>query len=38
VRKLADRNHAAIKLFSRADLGKLEWDTSVIEEAHRASA
>jgi 2,4-dienoyl-CoA reductase-like NADH-dependent reductase (Old Yellow Enzyme family) len=38
VKKLAARDHAAIKLFSRADLGKLEWDTSVVDEAHRASA
>jgi 2,4-dienoyl-CoA reductase-like NADH-dependent reductase (Old Yellow Enzyme family) len=38
VRKLTDRDHAAIKLFSRADLGKLEWDTSVVDEAHGASA
>jgi 2,4-dienoyl-CoA reductase-like NADH-dependent reductase (Old Yellow Enzyme family) len=38
VKKLAAQDHSAIKLFSRADLGTLEWDTSVIEEAHRASA
>jgi 2,4-dienoyl-CoA reductase-like NADH-dependent reductase (Old Yellow Enzyme family) len=38
VKKLAARDHAAIKLFARADLGKLEWDTSVVDEAHRASA
>jgi len=38
VRKLADRDHAAIRLFSRADLGTLEWDTSIVDEAHRAIA
>lgn len=38
VRKLAQRDYGAIRTFSRADLGTLEWDTSVIEEAHRASA
>ena len=38
VRKLAERDYGAIRTFSRADLGTLEWDTSVIEEAHRANA
>lgn len=38
VRKLAQRDHGAIRLFSRADLGKLEWDASVIEEAHGTTA
>jgi 2,4-dienoyl-CoA reductase-like NADH-dependent reductase (Old Yellow Enzyme family) len=38
VRKLASGDLAAIKTFTRADLGTLEWDTSVIDEAHRAPA
>jgi 2,4-dienoyl-CoA reductase-like NADH-dependent reductase (Old Yellow Enzyme family) len=37
VKKLADRDHDAIRLFSRADLGTLEWDTSIIEEAHNVA-
>jgi 2,4-dienoyl-CoA reductase-like NADH-dependent reductase (Old Yellow Enzyme family) len=36
VRKLESRDYYAIRTFARADLGTLEWDTSVIEEAHRA--
>jgi 2,4-dienoyl-CoA reductase-like NADH-dependent reductase (Old Yellow Enzyme family) len=36
VRKLENADHAAIRTFTRADLGSLEWDTSIIEEAHRA--
>jgi 2,4-dienoyl-CoA reductase-like NADH-dependent reductase (Old Yellow Enzyme family) len=36
VRKLESLEHGAIRTFSRADLGSLEWDTSIVEEAHRA--
>jgi 2,4-dienoyl-CoA reductase-like NADH-dependent reductase (Old Yellow Enzyme family) len=38
VKKLEQGDYSAIKTFARADLGKLEWDTSIIEEAHHASA
>jgi 2,4-dienoyl-CoA reductase-like NADH-dependent reductase (Old Yellow Enzyme family) len=38
VKKLESGDLAAIKTFTRADLGTLEWDTSVIEEAHRTPA
>jgi 2,4-dienoyl-CoA reductase-like NADH-dependent reductase (Old Yellow Enzyme family) len=38
VEKLANRDHGAIRLFTRADLGALEWDTSIVEEAHNAAA
>jgi len=38
VEKLANRDHDAIRLFTRADLGSLEWDTSIVEEAHNAAA
>ncbi len=38
VRKLENRDFAAIRTFARADLGSLEWDTSIIEEAHGAAA
>jgi len=38
VEKLANRDHDAIRLFTRADLGALEWDTSIVEEAHNAAA
>jgi 2,4-dienoyl-CoA reductase-like NADH-dependent reductase (Old Yellow Enzyme family) len=38
VKKLAAGEPGAIKTFTRADLGTLEWDTSIIEEAHHASA
>jgi 2,4-dienoyl-CoA reductase-like NADH-dependent reductase (Old Yellow Enzyme family) len=34
VRKIEARDYAAIRLFQRADLGTLEWDTDVIEAAH----
>jgi 2,4-dienoyl-CoA reductase-like NADH-dependent reductase (Old Yellow Enzyme family) len=39
VRKVEQREYAAIRTFARADLGKLEWDTSIVEEAnaHRRS-
>jgi 2,4-dienoyl-CoA reductase-like NADH-dependent reductase (Old Yellow Enzyme family) len=36
VRKLRDRDYSSIRTFTRADLGQLEWDTSVVAEAHRA--
>jgi 2,4-dienoyl-CoA reductase-like NADH-dependent reductase (Old Yellow Enzyme family) len=38
VRKLENRDYAAIRTFARADLGTLVWDTSIVEEAHRAPA
>jgi 2,4-dienoyl-CoA reductase-like NADH-dependent reductase (Old Yellow Enzyme family) len=38
VRKLANADYARIRTFARADLSTLEWDTSVIEEAHQARA
>ena len=34
VRKVEARDYAAIRLFQRADLGTLEWDTDVIHAAH----
>jgi hypothetical protein len=30
------RDYAAIRTFARADLGQLEWDTSIVEQAHAA--
>jgi 2,4-dienoyl-CoA reductase-like NADH-dependent reductase (Old Yellow Enzyme family) len=36
VTKVEQRDYAAIRTFARADLGKLEWDTSIVEEAHAA--
>jgi 2,4-dienoyl-CoA reductase-like NADH-dependent reductase (Old Yellow Enzyme family) len=38
VRKLQCGDRETIRTFARADLGSLEWDTSIIEEAHRAPA
>lgn len=38
VRKLESGDHRSIRTFARADLGSLEWDTSIIEEAHRTPA
>jgi 2,4-dienoyl-CoA reductase-like NADH-dependent reductase (Old Yellow Enzyme family) len=38
VRKVEQRDYAAIRTFARADLGKLEWDTSIVEEAHAGLA
>jgi len=35
VRKLENGDYSRIRTFARADLGSLEWDTSIIEEAHR---
>ncbi|HSG34953.1 MAG TPA: 12-oxophytodienoate reductase [Sphingomonadaceae bacterium] len=34
VRKVEARDYAAIRLFSRDDLGTLEWDTEIIHAAH----
>jgi len=34
VRKVEQRDYASIRTFTRADLGKLEWDTSIVHEAH----
>jgi 2,4-dienoyl-CoA reductase-like NADH-dependent reductase (Old Yellow Enzyme family) len=34
VKKVEQRDYGAIRTFARADLGKLEWDTSIVEEAH----
>jgi 2,4-dienoyl-CoA reductase-like NADH-dependent reductase (Old Yellow Enzyme family) len=36
VAKVAAGNYAAIRTFRRDDLGKLEWDLSIVEEAHSA--
>lgn len=38
VAKLANGDLGAIRTFTRADLGQLEWDTSIVEEAHGAPA
>jgi 2,4-dienoyl-CoA reductase-like NADH-dependent reductase (Old Yellow Enzyme family) len=38
VRKVEAGDYSAIRTFRRADLGKLEWDTSIVEEAHGAQA
>jgi hypothetical protein len=38
VHKLELGDYKAIRTFARADLGTLEWDTSIVEEAHRAPA
>ena len=34
VTKVEQRDYAGIRTFTRADLGKLEWDTSIVHEAH----
>jgi 2,4-dienoyl-CoA reductase-like NADH-dependent reductase (Old Yellow Enzyme family) len=34
VKKLAAKDYAAIRHFTRADLGALEWDTDIVHEAH----
>ena len=34
VKKLEARDYGAIRLFQRADLGTLEWDTDIIHAAH----
>jgi len=36
VHKVAAGDYDAIRTFTRADLGQLEWDTSIVEEAHSA--
>ena len=36
VKKVEQRDYTSIRTFSRADLGKLEWDTSIVHEAHAA--
>ena len=38
VRKLEQRDYGAIRTFVRSDLGKLEWDTSIVEESHSPAA
>lgn len=38
VRKVEARDYSAIRCFTRADLGKLEWDLSIVEDAHGANA
>jgi hypothetical protein len=35
---LESGGHRATRIVARADFGSLEWDTSIAEEAHRASA
>jgi 2,4-dienoyl-CoA reductase-like NADH-dependent reductase (Old Yellow Enzyme family) len=37
VKKLSDGDYGAIRTFRRADLGTLEWDTSIVEQAHGAA-
>jgi len=34
--EVEQRDYGAIRTFARADLGKLEWDLSIVEEAHAA--
>jgi len=34
VKKIEARDYDAIRLFQRDDLGKLEWDTDLVHEAH----
>jgi len=36
VKKVEARDYGAIRTFQRADLGKLEWDLTVLEEAQQA--
>lgn len=38
VKKLENRDYSAIRTFARADLGTLEWDTSIVDQAHSAQA
>ena len=38
VKKLESGDYPAIRTFARADLGSLEWDTSIVEEAHQPAA
>ena len=37
VKKLESVDYKAIRTFARADLGSLEWDTSIVDEAHGAT-
>ena len=36
VHKVEQRDYGAIRTFARADLGQLEWDVSIVHEAHAA--
>ena len=38
VKKVEQRDYASIRTFSRSDLGKLEWDTSIVHEAYAVQA
>ncbi len=38
VRKVEQRDYTAIRIFARSDLGRLEWDTSIVQEAHTSQA
>jgi 2,4-dienoyl-CoA reductase-like NADH-dependent reductase (Old Yellow Enzyme family) len=38
VAKVASGDYAAIRTFVRADLGQLEWDMSIVEDAHAGAA
>ena len=33
MRKVEQRDYTAIRTFTRADLGKLEWDVPIVEQA-----
>jgi 2,4-dienoyl-CoA reductase-like NADH-dependent reductase (Old Yellow Enzyme family) len=37
VKRVEQRDYGAIRTFARADLGTLEWDTSIVHEAHAGS-
>ncbi|WAT18575.1 12-oxophytodienoate reductase [Aurantiacibacter sp. MUD11] len=37
VRKIEAGDYDAVRTFQRADLGQLEWDMSIVEEAHAAA-
>jgi 2,4-dienoyl-CoA reductase-like NADH-dependent reductase (Old Yellow Enzyme family) len=37
VKKVEQRDYSAIRTFARADLGRLEWDTSIVHEAHASA-
>ena len=36
VRKVEQRDYDAIRTFTKADLGQLEWDSSIVEDAYSA--
>jgi len=38
VKKVQSGDYSAIRTFARADLGQLEWDVSIVEEAHAGQA